>query len=84
MPKSPQKPAALIPKERIPLNEKIAWSIEDAADATCLSRSSIKKLIKIGVLKASRISPGRTLLDPRQVQAAFFPDHSDDDNANDS
>lgn len=73
MPKPPQKPAALIPKERVPLNEKIAWSIEDAADATCLSRSSIKKLIKTGFLKVSRIS-GRPLLDPRQVQSAFFPD----------
>lgn len=73
MPNATLTPAALRRPERIPLNEKVAWSLDDAAAATSTSRSTIKKLIREGLLVPSRIT-GRPLLDPRHVQQVFFPD----------
>ncbi len=68
-------PAALVRPERVRLDEKIAWSIDDAAAAASVSRTTIKQLISRGVLKPSRVT-GRPLLDPRQVRAALFGDQA--------
>lgn len=69
--RSTAKPAALIPRERIPLNERLALSLDEAADAAGVSRSTIKKLIREGRLHPSRAT-GRTLINPVELKQLLF------------
>ena len=64
-------PSALIPRPRVPLNERIAWSIHDAAAAVGVSATLIKEMIRNGRLKPAKLGR-RTLLKPSDVEAAIF------------
>lgn len=64
-------PSALIPRPRVPLDEKIAWTVREVAEATGLSETFVKELTKQGKFTPSKAGK-RTLYDPRQVQRALF------------
>lgn len=68
------KPAALIPRVRVPLNEKIAWDSFEVADATGLSERYVRELAIKGFFKTKKIGR-RTLFDPRQVRDAIFSEN---------
>ena len=67
----PNRPFALTPAPRIPLNEKIAWSVKDVVDSTGLSETYVKVLTNEGTFRAVKCGK-RKLYDPRQVQEALF------------
>lgn len=65
------KPPALTQPAPVPLADKLAWSVDETARATGLSRRKIAELIATGKLPAHRIGR-RILLDPAEVKAALF------------
>ncbi len=60
--------SALISAKTIPLSEKLAWSLDEAALATGLCIRTIQMAIDRGELRASRIGR-RVLLLPDRVRA---------------
>ncbi len=71
MPKKETRPSALIPRPPVPLDQKIAWTIADAADACSVSISTIRNLIRSGVIKPSRVF-GKPLLNPVELRRVLF------------
>lgn len=65
------KPQALMPQPPVPLNEKLALSIDDVVRATGLSRRKVSELIYTGELPARRVGR-RILLSPDAVKQALF------------
>jgi excisionase family DNA binding protein len=64
-------PAALQRPVPVPLNERVAWSISDAARALGVSSRLLTRLIAEGRIPVSRLGR-RVLLDPAAVRAAIF------------
>jgi excisionase family DNA binding protein len=64
-------PAALSRPFPVPLNDKIAWSIADAARAIGVSERMIGRLVSEGVIPSTKLGR-RRLLDPAAVRAAVF------------
>lgn len=65
------RPSALIPRPRVPLDEKIAWDIAEASQATGLSETTIKLLVRDGKLMPVKVGR-RTLFSPDSVRRAIF------------
>ncbi len=64
-------PAALTRPLPVPLSDRLAWSVADAAKALGVSTRLITRLIAQGKLPAAKLGR-RTLLDPLAVRVAVF------------
>ncbi len=64
-------PAALTRPAQIPLADRAAWSVSDAALALGVSQRLLTRLIAEGKLPASRLGR-RVLLDPVAVRHSVF------------
>jgi excisionase family DNA binding protein len=64
-------PAALRKPDPIPLADRVAWSVAEAARALGVSERMLSRLIREGVVPASRLGR-RVLLDPAAVRQAVF------------
>lgn len=64
-------PSALQLPRHVPLNERSAWSMQDASDAYGVSIRLIARLIADKKLPAARMGR-RVVLDPKAVRAAVF------------
>lgn len=64
-------PAALVRPVPVPLADRVAWSVADAAKALGVSSRLITRLIAEGKIPAAKLGR-RTLLDPTAVRAAVF------------
>lgn len=69
-----QSPAALSRRNSIPLAQKPYWSLDDAAEATTLSKRKLQQMIASGALRVARGVGTRIILDPADVKAALFGD----------
>jgi excisionase family DNA binding protein len=71
MPQYTPVPAALRRPTPVPLDQRLAWSIPEAARALGVSERLLSRLVSEGRIPCSRLGR-RVLLDPQAVRAAVF------------